>query len=259
MTNSMITGLVAILRHYVADDGKTLTQEAGPTAAQRASELWLAASDTLRQETTGAVIVDAFVANPDVYREPVAHQLAKATAANAELAARLEALLRQYETAVQHHAGTATPTYQATLEGSGAIAQGTGATAVGKRGVHLSGSRVGGSIVTGKVKAGRDFVGRDKIEAFPHGDEATKAELARLLAALEEALAQAPAEKEEEAEAVLVAAQDLLEKAAADKPNKTSIQISGEGLKQAAENLAAVTPTVLTIAGQIVAAISRFT
>ncbi len=52
----------------------------------------------------------------------------------------------------------------AIIGGSGAIAQGPGATSVGDRGVMISGS-VGGSIVTGgNIIAGHDFVGRDKIE-----------------------------------------------------------------------------------------------
>jgi hypothetical protein len=154
MSNSMITGLVAILRGYVIDEGATMTEEAGPAAAQKANELWLATADTLRQDQTGAVIVDAFVTNPDVYREPVAHQLAEATAANADLAARLEALLSQYETAVKNHTAQTKPTYQATLKGKGTLAQGSGATAIGKGGIQMSGSKVGGSINTGRIKAG---------------------------------------------------------------------------------------------------------
>ncbi len=68
-------------------------------------------------------------------------------------------------------------TYQATLAGSGAIAQGPGATAVGARGVHVGGKNTGnvntgtqtntdtggGAYVGGDAHAGRDFVGRDRI------------------------------------------------------------------------------------------------
>ena len=155
--------------------------------------------------------------------------------------------------------------------------------ASGSGAANLGGGTVEGSVVTGTVSAGGDFVGRDKISqsgdfrgaivnvashlqqvrqsigAIPHADEASKAELAQLVQQLQEALAQVPADKQEEAEAVAIATKDLVEKAQAEKPNRASIQISGEGLKKAAENLAGVMPTVLTIAGQIVTAIVRFT
>jgi hypothetical protein len=49
----------------------------------------------------------------------------------------------------------------------------------------------------------------------------------------------------------------LVERAKDEKPNPTSIKITGEGLKQAAQNLADVLPTVVTIATQIVLAVSR--
>jgi hypothetical protein len=45
----------------------------------------------------------------------------------------------------------------------------------------------------------------------------------------------------------------------AEKPNKTMLQISAEGLKQAAKNLVTVTPIVLTIATQIVNTIMKIT
>jgi hypothetical protein len=47
----------------------------------------------------------------------------------------------------------------------------------------------------------------------------------------------------------------MVEQASAEKPNKTMLQITGEGLKKAAENIADVLPTVLEIATKIVAVI----
>lgn len=100
--------------------------------------------------------------------------------------------------------------------------------------------------------AGRDIiVGSQAVGAPPGADQSLRDELQRLIAELEQALHQVPADHAEEAEAVAQAAQDLIDKAAADRPNKTLIQISGEGLKKAAENLAGVMPAVLTIAVQI--------
>jgi hypothetical protein len=148
-------------------------------------------------------------------------------------------------------------------------------------GLNLAGAKVGGSVNTGYISAGGDVAGRDNItltgdfsgsvvnvasrlthaqatvNALPHAADSVKTELTDLLAELKQALAQLPAPKQEEAEAVATAAADLIEKAATPQPNRTSIQISGEGLKQAAQNLAAVMPTVVTIAAQIVTAVSR--
>jgi len=64
-------------------------------------------------------------------------------------AARLKALLEKYEQAAQEHAAATGTTYQATLIGSGAIAQGEGAVAAGERGVAVGGSVQGGVIITG--------------------------------------------------------------------------------------------------------------
>lgn len=72
-------------------------------------------------------------------------------------------------------------TYEATLTGNGAIAQG-GGMAVGAGGVHVGGNNPGtintgtqvhtggGAYVGGNVNAGGDFVGRDRIV---HGDQIT--------------------------------------------------------------------------------------
>jgi hypothetical protein len=172
--------------------------------------------------------------------------------------------------------------YQAEVKGSGTAVQGEGATAVGARGVNVSGGSVGGSIVTGQVKAKGDFIGRDRIEMsgdfrgatvsanaqlervqqslqdLPQTDDETLTELAQLVQQLQAALNQVPQEKQEEAEAVAAATLDLVDKAKAEKPNKTSIAISGEGLKKAAQNLAGVMPIVVNIASQIVDALSRY-
>lgn len=94
------------------------------------------------------------------------------------------------------------------------------------------------------------------IGALPDAEPA-KAELEKLIKELNDALQQVPADKAEEAEAVAQSAELLVKTATEEKPNKTMIQISGEGLKQAAKNVAEVMPIVLTIAAQIVAAVAK--
>ena len=88
-------------------------------------------------------------------------------------------------------------------------------------------------------------------------DGASKAELQQLIQQLSQALEKAPPQQAEAAQAVAETAKSLVDQAAAAKPNKTMLQITGEGLKQAAQNLADVMPTVLTIATQIVATVVR--
>jgi hypothetical protein len=90
-------------------------------------------------------------------------------------------------------------------------------------------------------------------------DETTRKELETLIGQLSEALQEVPAEHQEQAQAVAETAKVLVDTAKAEKPNKTMLQISGEGLKQAAQNLADVMPTVVNIAGRIVLAVVNLT
>lgn len=82
-------------------------------------------------------------------------------------------------------------------------------------------------------------------------------DLNRLVNELSQALEKIPSDKGEEAEAVAKSAEALINAATEEKPNKTMVEISGEGLKKAAENIADVMPIVLTIAAQIVAAVAK--
>jgi hypothetical protein len=95
------------------------------------------------------------------------------------------------------------------------------------------------------------------IGAAAHGDDATKAELQALIAQLSAALEQVPAEQTADAEAVVETAKAAVEQATKEQPNRTMVQISAEGLKQAAQNLAAVLPTVLPLATRIAEAVQR--
>jgi len=88
-------------------------------------------------------------------------------------------------------------------------------------------------------------------------DEEARKELQQLIQQLSEALEKAPKEQKEQVEAVAETAKALVDQAKGEKPNKTMIQITGEGLKQAAKNVAEVLPSVLPIAMQIVAAVGK--
>ena len=118
---------------------------------------------------------------------------------------------------------------------------------------NLSGDFRGANV---NVKSKLEKV-QQTIGALPHADEAAKAELQQLISQLNDALQEAPEDKAEEVEAVAQMAETLVDAASSEKPNKMMVQITGEGLKKAAENVAAVMPTVLVIATQIVTAVAN--
>jgi len=90
-------------------------------------------------------------------------------------------------------------------------------------------------------------------------DQSARKELEKLIGELSEALQKVPEKNQEQAEAVAETAKALVDTAKAEKPNKVMLQISGEGLKQAAKNLADVMPLVVAIASQIVLTVAKLT
>ncbi len=66
-------------------------------------------------------------------------------------------------------------------------------------------------------------------------DQDARKELEKLIGQLSEALQKVPEKSQEQAEAVAETAKVLVDTAKAEKPNKTMVQITGEGLKQAAQ------------------------
>lgn len=85
----------------------------------------------------------------------------------------------------------------------------------------------------------------------------TRMELEKLIKQLGEALEKTPVEKQEDAQAVAETAKALIDVAKSEKPNQTMLQITGDGLKKAAQNLAESMPLVLTLAGQIVVTVTK--
>jgi hypothetical protein len=87
-------------------------------------------------------------------------------------------------------------------------------------------SNISGSIIN--VKSTMEHM-TQAIGALP-GDNAAKNELRQLIAQLEAELQKAPASRLADAEAIAEIANDLVEKAAKERPNRTLIQISAEAL-----------------------------
>lgn len=76
----------------------------------------------------------------------------------------------------------------------------------------------------------------------------TRQQLHALMQQLADALSQLPAAQKEDVEVVQALAQEAVNEAAKDAPNKKLLEIKGENLKKAAENLAAVAPIAVQIA-----------
>ncbi len=98
---------------------------------------------------------------------------------------------------------------------------------------------------------------RQSVGDIRTDDQDARKELEELIGQLSEALQKVPEKNQEQAEAVAETAKVLVDTAKAEKPNKTMVKITGEGLKQAAQNLADVMPAVVTIAGQIALTVAK--
>lgn len=83
-------------------------------------------------------------------------------------------------------------------------------------------------------------------------DEAAKKQLTDLIEQLKTELQKVPSTNKEAAEAVAESAEEFVRAGTKGHPNKPRVQITADGLKKAAENMAGVMPTVLTIASSIV-------
>jgi len=96
---------------------------------------------------------------------------------------------------------------------------------------------------------------QQSVGTMPTVDESARAQLQNSIEQLRQALENIPASMKEQAEAVASAAQTLVDAAKTEKPNKTTVEITSDGLKKAAANLAQVAPTVVGLAGQVIAAV----
>lgn len=81
----------------------------------------------------------------------------------------------------------------------------------------------------------------------PSAPDDVRAELERLIIELNTALKQVPDESKEDAETVEMLAQEAMDEASKDEPRRKMLEIKGENLKKAAENLLVVSPIVAQI------------
>lgn len=117
---------------------------------------------------------------------------------------------------------------------------------------HTGNISIGGVVKSGNVNIGgsQNFDGETTIkfsETYLHNDVSPIERLRALLNDLEDALQHVPAGNEEDIELIKEYASELAQEVAKDKPRKRRLELTGESLKRAAENLADVTPIVVQI------------
>jgi hypothetical protein len=88
-------------------------------------------------------------------------------------------------------------------------------------------------------------------------DESAKRDLVALFAELRRELDKLPSDNAEEAEAIALTAEELMNSTTGERPNKVKLKISMEGLIRAAQNVAQIAAPVLTVAERIVEVIRR--
>ena len=143
----IITPIVMILGKYALDKGVEMAKEVGPTALEKAKEMFGMVLERVGHKKPETAT--GFPEDPETYQKPLEKALDAEVAGDAEFAARLKALLAEYEQAARAHAAATGTVYEAKLQGSGAIAQGSGAVAAGAGGVAVGGDVRGGTIITG--------------------------------------------------------------------------------------------------------------
>ncbi len=129
-----------------------------------------------------------------------------------------------------------------------------GSVKIGNIGGDLSGNVSAGDIIQGSVVNIGSTLSNvtQQVKTMAQGSSDEKAELEELIKQLEAELKKLPADHQEDAEIVAEYTQDLMEEAGKEKPKTRKLEITGEGLKKAAENLLDVAPLVGEIAGKIV-------
>lgn len=116
-------------------------------------------------------------------------------------------------------------------------------------------NRISGNVQAGNLNQGEQSFGDNanitlNVNALPD-TAGPMAELKALIEQLQNALQQLPTEQAEDAQLVQECADEAIEEAAKEEPNRRRLEIKGKSLIEAAKNLAAVTPIAVEIAKKL--------
>jgi hypothetical protein len=159
------SSIVIVLGKYALDKTEELVKEVGPKALETAKEMFQTVLERVKRVDPRTV--EKFPENPEGYNAPLTDALNEVMKTDPGFAAQLKALLEQYEKAAQEHAAATGTSYQATVAGSGVIAQDhsavaeTGGVAVGRDvGGHVVIAEQGANVAVGDVQTGGIRAGR---------------------------------------------------------------------------------------------------
>lgn len=145
LADALVIALAPVLSHLMpgaTEAVKAVGKKAGEEGFELGRKLWAKLHKPVEESprALGAAEEVAEAPEDEDARAGLRRQLVKILEADPDLAAELDKLLES--------AGRG-PSYQATLHGSGAIAQGPGAVAAGEGGVAVGGN-VGGDVSAGR-------------------------------------------------------------------------------------------------------------
>lgn len=118
-------------------------------------------------------------------------------------------------------------------------------------------NRISGNVQAGNLNQGEQSFGDNasitlNVNTLPHAVAGTPmAELKALIEQLQNALQQLSPEQAEDAQLVQECADEAIEEATKEEPNRRRLEIKGKSLIEAAKNLAAVTPIAVEIAKKL--------
>jgi long-subunit acyl-CoA synthetase (AMP-forming) len=144
---ALATSVWTMIQPHLPSLATTVTGEISKKVPEAVGKVWDAIKKKFEAKPAAKEALEDVVKTPDnqIAQEVFQLQLKKAMTEDESFASDLSKLLE-----------AAGGSYKATLTGGGAIAQGTGAKAVGERGVMIEGGMQGGNIVTGDKNSVND-------------------------------------------------------------------------------------------------------
>lgn len=122
--------------------------------------------------------------------------------------------------------------------------------------ISVGGNVEGQNVVVGGTQSVHGDL-RIIVGALEAASDDVRVSLREQIDKLVELLEAVPAEQTDQVQRIKVAAEDVVDEAAKERPDKKRLKFRGDMLKKTAEGLAAIAPTVLTIASQIVTIIAK--